>query len=220
LTVEKQDARPIVVWDIPVRLIHWSIVVLIPLALWSFEVDRMALHRAAGYGVLALVAVRMVWGVWGSETARFANFLRGPRQVADYLSGRAPHHVGHNPLGGWSVAVLLSVLCVQPFLGLFAADEEGLDSGPLSGFISDDHAQSAEYLHAIFFYVLLALVALHLAAIVFYVLRRKNLVWPMLSGRVHLALGVTAPREANRVREAAAVLLAALLFGSLWWLGG
>jgi cytochrome b len=140
--------------------------------------------------------------------------------VADYLSGRASHHVGHNPLGGWSVAVLLSVLCVQPLLGLFAADEEGLDSGPFSGFISDDHAQTAEHLHIVLFYVLLALVALHLAAIVFYAVRRRNLVWPMLSGRVRLALGATAPWRASRAREAVAVLLAALLFGSLWWWGG
>ena len=220
MTIEKPDERRVVVWDLPVRLIHWSIVILIPLAWWTFEVDRMALHRAVGYGVLALVAVRLAWGFAGSETARFADFLRGPRKVAAYLSGRAPHPAGHNPLGGWSVVLLLSVLFVQPLLGLFAADEEGLDSGPLSGLVSDDHAQSAEHLHAVLFYVLLAFVALHLSAIVFYALRGKNLVWPMLSGRARLDPGADAPRLAGKWAETGALLLAALVFVWLWWWGG
>lgn len=220
MTLEKPDARRVVVWDFPVRLIHWSIVLLIPFAWWTFEVDRMALHRAAGYGVLALVAVRLAWGFVGSETARFANFICGPRRVTAYLSGRVSHHVGHNPLGGLSVALLLSVLCVQPLLGLFAADQEGLDSGPLSAFVSDDHAQLAEQLHAVFFYVLLGLVTLHLAAIVFYAVRGKNIVWPMFRGWTRLAPGVAAPWQAGKVREAVAVLATALLFGSLWWWGG
>lgn len=220
MTVEKQDKRLVVVWDLPVRLIHWSIVVLIPLAWWSFEVDQMALHRAMGYGVLALVAVRIVWGFVGSATARFVYFLRGPRRVVDYLVGRVPNYVGHNPLGGWSVAALLVVLALQPLLGLFAADQEGLDSGPLSAFISDDNAQTAEHLHEILFYVLLGLVTLHVAAIVFYALRGKNLVWPMLSGRARLDLGIDAPWLAGRVREAAILLLGELLSLSLWWWGG
>jgi cytochrome b len=215
-----KDVKQVLVWDIAIRTVHWALVILLPLAWWTYEVDRMALHRIVGYGVLALMAFRLFWGFAGSQTARFANFLRGPRRVADYLSGRAPHHVGHNPLGGWSVIALLVILCVQPLLGLFAADRDGLDYGPFAALVSDDHAQSAEQLHAILFYGLLALVALHVAAIAFYALRGKNLVWPMLSGRDALALDVSPPARARTAPAVIGCLLAVSVFVSLWWWGG
>lgn len=215
------DTRRVLVWDIFVRIVHWSLVVLIPLAWWTYEIDQMALHRLIGYGVLALLAFRLFWGFAGSEPARFANFLRGPRKVAAYLSGRAPHYVGHNPLGGWSVALLISLLCIQPLLGLFAADREGLDSGPLAGLVSDDHAQLAEQLHAIlFYYVLLALVTLHVLAICAYAWRGKNLVWPMLSGRTRLPRDVGAPSRGTVLNAAIGLFVAVSVFASLWWWGG
>jgi len=215
------DARRVLVWDIFVRIVHWSLVVLIPLAWWTYEIDQMALHRLIGYAVLALLAFRLFWGFAGSGPARFANFLRGPRKVAAYLSGRAPHHVGHNPLGGWSVSLLIGLSCVQPLLGLFAADREGLDSGPLAGLVSDDDAQLAEQMHAIlFYYVLLALVALHVLAIAAYAWRGKNLVWPMLSGRAQLPRGVVQPLRGTAVHAALGLFLAASVFASLWWWGG
>jgi cytochrome b len=215
------DTRRVLVWDIFVRIIHWSLVILMPLAWWTYEIDDMALHRLIGYGVLALLAFRLFWGFAGSQPARFANFLRGPRQVAAYLSGRAPHQVGHNPLGGWSVVLLLTLSCVQPLLGLFAADREGLDSGPLAGLVSDDHAQLAEHLHAIlFYYVLLALVTLHVLAIGAYAWRGKNLLSPMLSGRTNVPRAVVAPSRGRRRYAAVGLLLAASIFASLWWWGG
>jgi len=216
-----EDTRRVLVWDIFVRMVHWSLVILIPLAWWTYEIDDMALHRLIGYGILALLAFRLFWGFAGSESARFANFLRGPRKIAAYLSGRAPHHVGHNPLGGWSVALLLALSCVQPLLGLFAADREGLDSGPLAGLVSDDHAQLAEKLHAIlFYYVLLALVTLHVLAICAYAWRGKNLVWPMLSGRTNLPSDIDAPLRGTKAYAAIGLLLAASTFASLWWWAG
>jgi len=215
------DTRRVLVWDILVRIVHWSLVFLMPLAWWTYEIDEMALHRLIGYGILALLAFRLFWGFAGSEPARFANFLHGPRKIAAYLSGRAPHHVGHNPLGGWSVALLLTLSCVQPLLGLFAADREGLDSGPLAGLVSDDHAQLAEQLHAIlFYYVLLGLVTLHVLAIGAYAWRGKNLFWPMLSGRARLPRDIVAPLRATVAHTAIGLFLAASVFASLWWWGG
>jgi cytochrome b len=215
------ETRRVLVWDIFVRIVHWSIVVLIPLAWWTYEIDQMALHRLIGYGVLALMAFRLFWGFAGSATARFGNFLRSPRKVAEYLSGRAPHYVGHNPLGGWSVVLLIGLLCIQPLLGLFAADREGLDSGPLAGLVSDDHAQLAEQLHAIlFYYVLLALVTVHVLAICAYAWRGKNLVWPMLSGRTKLPRDVGPPVLGTRGYAAVGLLLAISTFATLWWWGG
>ena len=213
-------ARRVLVWDSFVRIVHWSIVILIPLAWWTYEVDQMAPHRLIGYGVLALMAFRLFWGFAGSHAARFVNFLHGPRKVAAYLFARAPHHVGHNPLGGWSVVLLLSLLCVQPLLGLFAADREGLDSGPFAGLVSDDRAQWAERLHADLFYALLALVTLHVLAIGVYALRGKNLLLPMLSGRAKVPLDVAVPSLATRSHTAIGLVLAAAVFASLWWWGG
>jgi cytochrome b len=214
------NTRRVLVWDIFVRIVHWSLVILMPLAWWTYEIDDMELHRLIGYAVLALLAFRLFWGFAGSEPARFANFLRGPRQIAAYLSGRTPHYIGHNPLGGWSVVLLLSLSCVLPLLGLFAADREGLDSGPLAGFVSDDHAQLAEQLHSIFFYyVLLGLVTLHVVAICAYAWRGKNLLWPMLSGRANLSRDIVAPLRGNRAYAAVGLLLAVSTFASLWWWG-
>jgi len=106
-------------------------------------------------------------------------------------------------------------------LGLFAADREGLDSGPLAGLVSDDHAQLAEQLHSIlFYYLLLGLVTLHVVAICAYAWRGKNLLWPMLSGRANLPHHVIAPLHGTRARAAIGLLLAASVFASLWWWGG
>jgi cytochrome b len=214
------DTRRVLVWDIFVRIVHWSLVILIPLAWWTYEIDRMALHRLIGYGVLALLAFRLFWGFAGSAPARFAHFLRGPRAVAAYITGRVPHHVGHNPLGGWSVMLLLSIACVQPLLGLFAADREGLDSGPLAGLVSDDHAHWAERLHATLFYVLVGLVTLHVLAIGTYAWRGRNLVWPMLSGRADISRDIVAPLGATATNIVIGLFLAASVFASLWWWGG
>jgi len=214
------ETQRVLVWDIFVRTVHWSLVVLIPLAWWTYEIDQMTLHRLIGYGVLALMAFRLFWGFAGSEPARFANFLRGPRKVVAYIAGRAPHYVGHNPLGGWSVALLMSLLCIQPLLGLFAADQDGLDSGPLAGLVSDDQAQLAEQLHAILFYLLIALATLHVVAISAYAWRGKNLLGPMLSGRAKLPREVAVPSLGTKVWAAAGLLLAVSIFASLWWWGG
>ena len=208
-----------VVWDLPTRLFHWSLVLLIPFAWWTYKTDRMEWHRMAGYAVLALMAFRLFWGVFGSQTARFASFVRGPVTVWRYLTGRLPKTVGHNPLGGWSVVLLLSVLAVQPLLGLFASDEDGLDSGPFADRVGFEHAQQAEHWHELLFYGLLGLIALHLCAIVFYRLRGTSLVLPMLSGRASLPPGTRAPAHAPLWRWVVGLLLAGAVFGALYHWG-
>ena len=209
-----------VVWDLPTRLFHWSIVVLVVFAWWTYKADHMEWHRAAGYAVLALLAFRLFWGFFGATTARFANFLRGPGAVWRYLRGRWPKAAGHNPLGGWSVAALLAVLIVQPLLGLFASDEDGLDSGPLADRVSYDQSQQAEHLHSVLFYVLVGLVAVHIAAIAFYRLRGDNLLLPMISGRAELPPGTTPPARAPLWALALGLILAAGVFAGLYRWGG
>ena len=204
------------VWDWPTRLFHWLVVALIPLLWWSAKNDRMEQHMLLGSVMLALVLFRLIWGLIGSSTARFANFVKGPGAVISYLSGRAARALGHNPLGGWSVVAMLALLSAQVTLGLFASDEDGIDSGPLSHLIDGDLSEQFAELHEQLFDVLLVLIGLHVAAILFYAaIRRRNLVASMLTGSTEAQEGVAPMRPAPMWRLAAAVVAAA---GAAWWI--
>lgn len=176
------------IWDWPVRLFHWSLVILIPTAWYLAETGNLEWHRKAGYTIALLLIFRLLWGLFGSETARFAHFVKGPGATFAYLrSGmfdrNAPAEPGHNPLGALSVVAMLVLLVVQIGLGLFTSDLDGLESGPLSYLVDfDTSRQMAEY-HELVFNLILVLIALHVGAILFYLIyKRRNLVGPMITG--------------------------------------
>ncbi len=175
-------------WDLPIRLFHWLLVALMGFSWWSGEQHLMDWHRRSGYAILGLLLFRLYWGFVGSPTARFSQFVRGPRATLAYVRSlntpayRAPP--GHNPLGGWSVLAILAALLMMVTAGLFAVDVDGLESGPLSDYLSFDQGRSAAHLHGYVFKLLLALTVLHVAAILFYLVRmRQNLITPMITGR-------------------------------------
>ena len=174
------------VWDWPVRLFHWLLVVLLGVSWWSAEsdgLDAMQWHYIAGYSILTLLVFRIVWGFIGGSTARFGDFLRGPGAVLAYLRGGASPTSGHNPLGGWSVLLMLVLLVTQVALGLFAIDVDGIEAGPLSHLVSFDAARSAAEWHEVAFKVLQVVVVLHVLAILWYALaKRTDLVRPMVTG--------------------------------------
>ena len=202
--------RRVRIWDLPIRMFHWLLVLLIPFLWWTAEEERLDLHILGGTLMLALLVFRLVWGLIGSSTARFASFVRGPRGLLSYLGGRAAYAVGHNPLGGLSVLAMLGLLSLQVGLGLFAADEDGLEEGPLSHLISFDAAEEVADLHEDMFDVLLVLIGLHLAAILFYTLvRRKNLVGPMIGGSGNAPEEAAPMEPAGRGRLLVAVAIAA-----------
>ena len=185
-------------WDAPVRLFHWAIVVLFAMSWGSGEYDNLELHRLFGYATLTLVLFRLGWGLAGSDTARFAYFLKGPRAVLAYAAGLArgdaPSHIGHNPLGGWSVMTILMLLLVQCGLGLFAVDVDGIESGPLNDLVSFETGRTVAHLHGAVFNLLLLVVLLHLAAIVFYrLVKRDNLILPMVTGTRPIEPGQAKP---------------------------
>ena len=204
------------IWDGPTRIFHWLLVLLIPLMWWTATTDQIGLHVTLGLLMVALLVFRLVWGVIGSSTARFSNFLKGPRGVMSYLNGNAAGAVGHNPMGGWSVAVMLIVLLVQVGLGLFAEDNDGLAAGPLSGWLSIDTVEWVTELHEFMFNVLLVVIALHVAAIIFYAFRRRNLVGPMITGRGVAPAGADPMRKASAIRFAIALVLSAGVALWLW----
>ncbi|PRP70523.1 hydrogenase [Chromobacterium amazonense] len=195
------------VWDVPTRLFHWTLVVLFG-AMWFCAEqggDWLQYHIYCGVALASLLVFRLIWGVVGSQTARFSNFVRGPRTIVRYLKGELPEREapGHNPLGGWMVVVMLLALGAQVLTGLFAADVDSyLYDGPLAKHIDSGLAESATGAHKLLFNGLLGLVALHLTAIVLYrVVKKQNLVGPMLTGykkmagekpRLHFAHGALA----------------------------
>jgi cytochrome b len=175
------------VWDAPTRITHWSLVILIGLSWWSAENGQMAIHYWSGLTTVGLLAFRIYWGFAGPETARFARFVRGPRAVAAYVRGlfRQEHRAvfGHSPLGALSVLAMLLAIGLQAGMGVFASDTSYVSSGPLSHLVDYDMSEAITELHEDFFNVLLALIGLHLAAILFYlIVKRANLIGPMITG--------------------------------------
>ena len=180
------DAR---IWDLPTRLFHWALVLLIVMlyATGEFELLDMRWHFWCGYCVLALLGFRLLWGLVGSQTSRFREFVRGPSAVTAYLkslrSGGPAPVVGHNPLGGWSVVALLLCLIVQAVSGLFSSDELEVD-GPFAASVSTRTVKLMTRLHHWNQNILLALIGLHVIAVLLYlVLKHENLIRPMISGR-------------------------------------
>ena len=207
--------RRVRIWDLPTRMFHWLLVALIPFQWWTAEEDRLDLHIISGTAILGLLLFRMLWGLFGSSTARFANFIKGPAGILAYLRGKAADSIGHNPVGALSVVGLLGLLSAEVVLGLLAGDEDGIESGPLSYLIEPDLSEDLADLHEDAFDVLLVLIGLHVAAIVFYALfRRKNLVGPMISGQGKAAADGGEMEAGPAWRFLVAAILAATI--SLW----
>jgi len=180
---ETPVAVRVAVWDLPVRVVHWLFVLLVALSWWTAETGRLEWHRWSGHGLLGLVLFRIYWGFAGSSTARFGNFVRGPGAIASYLKGSWTAVAGHNPLGALSVLLLLGLLLLQIVLGLFAVDVDGIESGPLSLYVSFDAGRSAAEWHEAVFNVLMTVILLHIIAVLYYLLvKRQNLVGSMVTG--------------------------------------
>lgn len=213
-------ARAVPVWDLPIRLFHWLLVALIAFSWWSAKNDRIEWHIWSGIGVLTLLVFRILWGIFGSSTARFSSFVRGPRTLLGYL--RDPdgwRGIGHTPLGALSVIILLLALAIQVGLGLISLDEDGIIGGPLVSLVSFDLSEQAREWHQLVFNILLILIFVHVAAIAYYrVFKRKRLVRPMITGRATAAEGAE-PMRAARPWAAVICLIASLAFAR-WIVAG
>ena len=180
--------RPIRVWDLPTRLFHWSLVLLVCFLWYSGGTTErlMEWHFRAGYAVMALVLFRILWGIWGSPWSRFSRFVASPRQGLAYAQQawqqrRPPHAVSHNPLGGWMVLVLLAVLLLQTLTGLFSSDDISL-FGPLSGLVSSSQSSTLTAIHHWNAELLWLLITLHILAIVAHKVLGEPLVLAMITG--------------------------------------
>ena len=177
-------SRTIRLWDLPTRLFHWLLVLSVVGAFVTVKIggNLMLWHGRLGLFIIGLLSFRLVWGVVGSTYARFAHFVRGPSAIKAYLAG-AWKGVGHNPLGALSVLALLTLMIAQASTGLFANDDIAFN-GPLYPLISKDTSDAITGWHHLGEKGLFALVGLHLAAIIFYSVKKKErLVPPMVTGR-------------------------------------
>jgi len=219
-----RPTRRALVWDLPVRLFHWSLAALFAVLWISGHNGALGLHLSAGLLVLTLLLFRLAWGFGGSATARFSGFVRGPGRVLAFLRD---HHApgtwagfGHNPLGGWSVMVLIGLMLLQAGSGLFTTDDIATD-GPLAWAVSSATVKALSSLHRLGGWVLLALAGLHISAILYYRFGRdEDLISPMIGGEADLAPEIAARAEAapraTPARALGLLILAALVvYGGL-----
>lgn len=200
-------------WDIPTRLFHWSLVVLIPLAWWSAEEERYELHEWVGYTLLVLIVARIIWGFIGSQHARFTDFLRGPGAVMAYVRGEGGDSAGHNPLGGWGVVAMITLILLQAVSGLFNS-EDAMFHGPLYYAVDTGFRDTMREIHEVAFNVLVAFLVFHLLAICYYQLRKRQ---PLLRAMVF----GSAPEREGRAPVVALwrYLILVMVLAGLLWLG-
>lgn len=178
------------IWDLPTRIFHWALVLTITTGwyLGQFrDFSTVELHIYFGYSTGALLVFRLLWGFVGPAPVRFSNVIPDRTSVLKYMATaarRKPSGVaGHNPIGGLSVAALLIIIATQVLTGLFAEDDSLYASGPLSKYATEKWVLIANDIHYKSSRILLILVGLHVAAIIFYqIWKRENLVLPMITG--------------------------------------
>nr|MBF0683992.1 cytochrome b/b6 domain-containing protein [Pseudomonas sp.] len=198
------------VWDLPIRLFHWLLAACVLGSFVTVKVGGfwMDYHFLFGYAIVALLVFRLIWGLLGPRHARFTQFVRGPRAIYDYLRGRTEHSVGHSPLGALSVIAMLASITVQAATGLFANDGI-MNEGPLAGEVSGAMSDRLTGIHQLNEPILLALIGLHIAAIVWYaVVRKRKLVGPMVTGDKKIT---DVPVGAEPTRDDAVVRLLAMV---------
>lgn len=215
--------EPVRVWDLPTRIFHWALafcVVSSVISAWLGG-NAMVWHFRLGYAVFALLAFRLVWGLMGGRWSRFAAFLYAPSTTLRYLrgDGRADEHlhIGHNPLGAFSVFGLIGILGLQVGTGLFA-DDEISNSGPLLKYVSGATSSLLTSWHKNFGqWLIIGLVVLHIAAVLFYLFKKKqNLIGPMLTGDKLLHPAVPSSTDHALSRVIALVLFALCAAGVAW----
>lgn len=208
------------VWDLPTRIFHWALFVCV-LALFvtgSVGGNLIIWHMQSGYCVAALLLFRVVWGFTGGTWSRFASFFPTPRRLASYFRGTAKDSgLGHNPLGGLSVLFMMGVLGLQVGTGLVSDDEIAF-TGPLNRFVSEEISNLATWYHKdVGKFIVLALIGLHIAAILFYQLvRRKRLVQAMFTGDQNAPNPLTPSSSDTPLIRAGALILFLACWGLIY----
>ncbi len=219
-TESSPSSHQVQVWDGAVRVFHWLLVLLI-IFMWrsgTVKGEWLTYHFYAGYAILALLVFRIIWGFVGGTHARFADFVYGPAAIVTYIktlpSRTAAKFAGHNPLGGWSVVLMILCLAVQVGTGLFANNDDLAMEGPLAKLVRGDTSNFLTHIHHINFNILLALIAVHIGAVLYYLIYKKeNLIAPMWHGRKHLPEALAAAQRHSGGWARALLILAMVTAG-------
>lgn len=185
--------RTITVWDFPTRIFHWSFAVAVLIAFVSSEADGAAfwIHVYSGTLLLGFIVFRAVWGVIGSRYAQFGEFVYGPEKVKAYTQDlmklRPPHHVGHNPLGGWMIMALLGIILLAVLTGMMTSEDGYV--GPLAHFAGGIFGETHEGIGS---FVMVLIGAHVLGVVVHGLITRENLPRAMVSGLKTIPAGVKA----------------------------
>ena len=211
---------PMRVWDLPTRLFHWALVVLVLACYLTVRFDKLAWHMLCGEAVAALLLWRILWGLFGSETARFRHFLASPiaavRHLLHFTRKEPDTQIGHNAAGGWMVLALLAVLLAQIGTGLFGRNDDDVVEGPLSKLIDAGLSNKVLDLHFLIFNLIEAVVLLHVLAVLAYAaIKGHNLVRPMITGKKRLPAATPSPRMVSPILASALFAVAALV---IWML--
>jgi cytochrome b len=223
--MDANESSGYLLWDWPVRLIHWLIALLLPASWWTAEQGYYDVHQWLGLSILVAVLTRLIWGFIGSPQARFTDFVRGPMAVLRYFRGQgAPAEAsaepdksaastpGHNPAGGWSVLMLWTLLILQVFTGTVNSDDV-LFNGPFYYVFDSSVRDQLAALHEILFKLLLAFVVLHVAMVLYYErIKKQRLLLPMIKGKAEGRHG-TGPAQPLYKALLVAVLMAGILWG-------
>lgn len=231
-----KNSRSFKLWDVPTRLFHWALVLLVLVSYLTGEIGgfdftmpgsgnmvaNMNIHIWSGLSILTLLIFRIVWGLIGSTSSRFSDFVKGPGAIIDYLKGITKRSVafvaGHNPAGGAVVALMLILLLAQASTGLFAKEDDffGL-AGPLNGMVSEETAKEITEIHESVWEIIEIVILAHIAANVFYWLVLKhNLILPMLTGRAEAPPGSAAPALKFASNFTALIVFAVAVAIVLW----
>ena len=180
-----ENIAKVKVWDLPIRLFHWGLVAAIATSWISMELENMEVHVISGACVLGLLIFRVLWGIWGASTAQFHRFIPSPMRLIAYLKNTAAENlksIGHSPLAALSVIAMLAAIAFQVLTGL-VSDDDVYTTGPLIEYVESDFSEWATGMHSTNSDILLGLMALHIAAIMFYkFVKKRRLIKPMITG--------------------------------------
>lgn len=218
------QSRTVRIWDLPTRLFHWTLAFCVTGSFVTIKMGGfvgMEWHVRFGQITFGLILFRLIWGVIGPHYARFNQFVRGPSTIWRYLRGEHQHIAGHNPIGSLSVVAMLILFGFQAFSGLFVSEDVFFTSGPLAH-LSSAWSSRLTGLHKLNEWPMLALIALHLAAILWHLfVHKQRLVKAMITGDTVLDAAEThlAPQAQDTLRvRVSAILLGGAIAAFTWWI--
>jgi len=215
---QRSSSAKAIIWDLPLRVFHWALVICVVVSVVSAKLGATAVHERSGLAVMGLILFRVIWGGIGSQTARFTTFVKSPAAVLasarHLVIGQTDNQSGHSALGGYATLLLLMVCLVMAVTGSFSTDDILYD-GPFAH-LAPDYVNTASRIHHLTEKILFAVIAMHVLALFIYFWRlKKNLVPAMITGRRANAIGPSGRLSSSRTVLGLALMLCLIVLFQL-----